>query len=369
MVEALKKINKKILIIAGIIILLPILLIIFLAIIQGCSNSKITPEKYENRMMGAAEKYFVDKGLPTKESELKSVDLSTLVKDGYIKSTEDLIGDSSCKGTVTVRRNGKLYGENSEGYLNYTADLICNNYETKTLKKSIMEDLVTQGNGLYELNGHYVFKGYNVDNYVTFFDKNYVILNVDQNGIAKLLKVEKEELDKVWDNKYNIENDSLSGINNYKESSISKALLDDYNSEKVISASAKKHLVANDVCVDSTKYLTENLKNYNCSNKVEKQVISLIDIDDYALASLDENCTGLYSKSCVNYNYLKDLRISTWTMNSLSDNSYEVYYLANGNLKKQVASEYKYYNIVIYVDVNEKVISGKGTVNEPYVIK
>lgn len=369
MVETLKKINKKILIIAGIIILLPILLIIFLAIIQGCSNSKTTPEKYENRMMEAAEKYFTDKGLPTNESELKSVELSTLVKNGYIKSTEDLINDNSCKGTVTVRRNGISYDENNKGYLNYTVDLVCNNYQTNTLKKNIMKDLVTQGNGLYELNGHYVFKGYDVNNNVKFFDKNYVILNVDENGIAKLLKLEKEELDRVWDNKYNIHNDSLSGINTYKDSSISKTLINDYNSEKVIKSSAKKHLVANDVCIDSAKYLDGNLKKYNCVNKIKKQVISLMDIDDYAMASLDKNCIGLYSKSCVNYNYLKGLRISTWTMNSLSDNSYEVYYLVNGSLKKQNASEYEYYNIVIYIDVNEEIVSGKGTVKDPYVIK
>jgi hypothetical protein len=369
MVDALKKIDKKILIILGIVILLPIFIIVFLAIIQGCGNSKITAEKYENKMVVAAEQYFTDKGLPTNESELKTVELSTLVKEGYIKSTEDLIGDSSCKGTVTVRKNGLLYDENKEGYLNYIVDLVCNNYQTNTLKKNILEDLVTQGNGLYEMNGYYVYKGNDVNNYVSFFDKDYVILNVDKNGIAKLLKIEKEELDVVWDNKYNIDNDSLSGINKYNESSIKRALNTVYNSEKVIKTSAKKHLVANDVCVDSTKYLNGELKKYSCTNKIENQVISLIDIDDYALASLDENCTGLYSRSCINYNYLKGLRISTWTMNSLSDNSYEVYYLSNGNLKKQVASDYNYYNIVIYLDINEKIVSGNGSLNKPYVIK
>jgi len=370
MVEALKKIDKKILIIVGAILVLPLLIIIFLAIIQGCSNSKIMPEKYEEKMISAAESYFKDKGgLPSIESETKSVKLSTLVKNDYIKSTEDLLGDDSCSGSVTVRRNGALYDQNEEGYLNYTVDLVCDKYETKTLKREILKDLVTQGNGVYELNGHYVYKGDEVNNYITFFDKNYIILNIDENGIAKLLKIEKENLDKVWDNKYNIENDSLSGINNYKESSIYKSLIDDYNSEKVISLDAKKHLVAKDVCIDSTSYTTGNIKNYNCSNKIEKQVISLIDIDDYALASLDVNCTSLYSKSCINYNYLKNIKLSTWTMNSLLDNSYEVYYLSNGNAKKQVASEYRYYNIVVYIDTNEIIASGDGSESDPYVIK
>ena len=50
MVEVLKKIDKKILIIICAILLLPIVLIIFLAIVQGCSNSNITHEKYEEKM-------------------------------------------------------------------------------------------------------------------------------------------------------------------------------------------------------------------------------------------------------------------------------------------------------------------------------
>lgn len=368
MVEALKKIDKKILIIVGIVLLSPVLLIIFLAIFRGCGNSKITPEKYENKMVEAAKNYFEEKGLPSNEAEIKSVKLSELVKGEYIKSTEDLMGDASCEGSVTVRRNGSSYDVHNEGYLNYIVNLSCDNYETETLKKNILEDLVTQGNGVYELNGHYVYKGDEVNNYIKFFDKNYIILNVDSNGIAKLLKVDSEVTDRIWDNKYNIENDTLNGINNYQESAIKKSLVDDYNSDKILSKSARQHMVANDVCIDSTLYSTGNLKNYSCSKKVEKQAISLIDIDDYALASLDSNCNSIYSKSCINYNYLKNFRITTWTMNALADNSYEVYYLTNGNLKKDVASEYRYYNLVIYIDANERV-SGMGTENDPYVIK
>ena len=40
MVNALKRMDKKFLIFAGLIICLPILLIVFLALIQGCGNRK-----------------------------------------------------------------------------------------------------------------------------------------------------------------------------------------------------------------------------------------------------------------------------------------------------------------------------------------
>lgn len=369
MVNALKKIDKKILIIAGIILFLPILIIIFLAIIQGCSNSSNTPEKYEEKMISAAEKYFDEKGLPEEEAEVKTVKLSTLVKNGYIKSTEKLLKDNSCKGSVSVRLNGSNIKETEEGFYNYTVELNCDNYKTKTLKNMVMDDLTTSGNGLYELNEHYVFKGDVVNNYITFFGDNYRILNMDSSGLVKLLKVDYELLDRVWDNKYNIEIDMLSGINNYSESAILKSLKDDYYNEKIFSDSSRKHLVAKDICIDSTLYSEGNLKNYNCTNKVEKQVLSLVDIDDYAMASLDANCNNLYAKSCVNYNYLNDIRIMSWTMNALTDNSYEVYFMSNGNPKRQNASEYNYYHLVIHIDGNEKILSGIGTEEDPYVIK
>ena len=86
MVNALKRMDKKFLIMAGAVICLPLILIIFLAIIQGCGNNKITHEKYEQKMISALEKYAEDSGkLPEKEGEILTVELSTLVKKEYIK--------------------------------------------------------------------------------------------------------------------------------------------------------------------------------------------------------------------------------------------------------------------------------------------
>lgn len=368
MVEALKKIDKKILIIVGIILLSPILLIIFLAIFRSCGNSKITYDKYEEKMITATENYIKGKE-PKEEGQMIMVELSDLVEGGYIKSTEKLLSDTTCKGSVTVRRNGASIEQTKGGYLNYTVNLECDNHKTNTLKSNVMNDLVTQGNGLYELNGRYVFKGDKVNNYIEFFGIPYRILNIDSNGYAKLFKVENQDLDRVWDNKYNINSDYLSGINVYSDSAIKEYLINDYISEKNFGEKSRKHLVATDVCIDSKGYNDGTLNKYNCSTKVEKQLISLIDIEDYALASLDVNCTGLYSKSCINYNYFKGISLLTWTMNSSKDNTYDVYYIQDGSIDSKTASKYVDYNLVIYIDINEKIVSGNGTEMEPYIIK
>ena len=369
MVEALKKVDKKILIIIGVIIALPILLIIFLAIIQGCSNSQITPEKYEEKMISAAENYFDEKGLPENEAEIKTVKLSTLVKKEYIKSSEELIGDDTCKGFVSVRKNGSTIEENEGGFLNYTVSLECKKYKTNTLKKNLMKDLTTEGSGLYQDNNYYVYKGDETNNYIKYFGTLYRIMNMDESGIVKLIKVDSESLDRYWDNKYNVEVSDLYGINIYADSALLKYMISDYNNPKIISNKAKKHIVSTAVCIDSRDINNISIGNYTCTNKLENQVVSLIDISDFAKASLDSNCNSIYSKSCGNYNYLKQLNLQTWTPIAISNNTYQVYYLTNGVIKFQEASKYQNYNLVIHIDGEEKIVSGKGTQAEPYVIE
>lgn len=369
MVEALKKIDKKILIIAGIILLLPILLIIFLAVIQGCSNSSVTPEKYEENMIEAAKVYFDKEGSPKKEGEVKTVKLNTLVKKEYIKSTEKLLKDSSCEGSVSVRRNGSAIAENEGGYLNYIVNLECKDYKTNTLKNKLMEDLTTTGSGLYQDNNYYVYKGDEVNNLVKFYGKLYRVLNIDNTGIVKLLKVESESLDRYWDNKYNVEVSDLYGINIYADSAILKSMINDYNNEKVISKEARKHIVSNTVCIDSKDINDDTIGSYDCGNKLENQVVSLINIYDYAKASLDPNCNSITSKACGNYNYLKSMNLKSWTPNAVANNTYQIYYLTNSIIKFQEASKYQNYNLVIYIDGNEKITSGKGTEEAPFVIE
>lgn len=370
MVEALKKMDRKFLIMTGFIMLLPIFLIIFLAIIQGCGNRKITYEKYESNMISATEKYLNSKKeIPVNEGEYSKVDLKTLVEKGYIKSSGDSLGDETCDGNVTVRRTGSNIESTKGGYLNYTVELKCKDYKTNSLQNLLMNNLTTSGSGLYEQNGKYIFKGEEPKNYLTFYGQNYRILNIDSNGIVKLLKTESQYQERAWDSKYNIETDISSGKNIYSDSNILKKLINDYENEKIISKEAKKHIVPYDICIDS-KNINDSkfLNGDNCSNIIKNQVISLMNINDFYNASIDDNCINFNSKSCRNYNYFYQMNLNTWTLNSVSDNTYQVYYIKNAYLNYQDANTYNEYNIVIYIDSKEIVKSGDGTEKSPYII-
>ena len=78
MIEALRRLDRKFLIFIGCLILIPVLLIVFLIMAQGCSNKKIDYSKYEFQMKTAAKKYLnkVD-NMPSEKGDYVIVELDT----------------------------------------------------------------------------------------------------------------------------------------------------------------------------------------------------------------------------------------------------------------------------------------------------
>lgn len=370
MFEALKKLDKKFLIIIGIIIFAPIILILILLILRGCSNIKVDHSGYEQKMVSAAQKYVSNKDIELKEGKSVSIDLKDLVDLEYIKSTEKLLDDSSCSGSVIVRKNGSLIEENDGGYINYIPNLKCSKYKSQTLKDLIMEDLTSSKSGLYLQGDSYVFKGDEVNNYITFYDKSYRIISMDKSGLIKLMRVDESIIDRYWDIKYNSDTKDASGKNIYADSEILKNLIAYYKDSKKISKEAKQHIVSNNVCIGARDAQNISISmESECSEILENQVVSLMNVIDYSNASLDPECDSIVSKSCRNYNYMKGLFFDSWTLTPVLNSTYEVYYIYNGVVKHQVASKYNAYNIIIYIDGNEITLEGNGSEDNPYIIK
>ena len=368
MVDAFKKLDKKFLIIAGCLIFIPIVLIIFLAIIQGCSNKKMTYESYEKKMISAAERYLKN-DVPTDEGEMLTIPLRTLIDKGYIKSSEKAVKDT-CTGNVNVRRNGSSIDTNNGGFLNYTVSLNCNNYNTVHLFDKIISEVVESESGLYKVGEEYIFKGNKVNNYLDFFGQLYRIMSIDKDGIIKLIKNESEPVSRIWDNKFNTEVNATYGKTIYKDSAILSYLITDYQNAKKINKKAKSHIVAYDVCIGKRNSKDYSIsKDLDCSERLESQVISLMNVSDFAMASADPECDSTNSRACRNYNYLSSIAMSTWTLNSVSDNTYDVLFMSDGLQRSQQANLYNQYSIVIYIDGNELFTEGNGTSNKPYIVK
>lgn len=366
----LKKLDKKFLILAGFLVLFPIITLILLMLLQSCENKTGSYEKYEEKMTDAAKVYFKkNKLLPKNEGDIFTVKLSTLVNNGYIKSSEKYLNDSSCTGTITVRRNGVLE-QNEGGFLNYISSLKCKNYKTNTLGNLIMKDLTTKDSGLYKVGNEYIYKGNQLNNYITFYGTDYRIMGLTSNGLIKLIKSEPEITSRLWDNKYNIEVKHSYGKNIYSDSLILQYLMEDYKNNKKNSKKAKPHIVANNICIGKRKKDDVSIsKELDCQNVLQNQLLSILSVSDYAMASLDPDCNSVVSKSCNNYNYLHHVASSTWTSNAVLDNTYEVFYVSDGIIYSQEANKYNEYNTIIYLDANEKVNLGTGSLEKPYILK
>jgi hypothetical protein len=371
MLNALKKMDKKFLILVCIIFGLPVFIIVFIAIIQGCSSSKISYEEYEQKMKTVAEGYLTEAELKKmSEGETIKIELEDLVESNKIKSPKQLLNDSSCDGNVVVRKNGSTIKQNQGGFYNYIVSLECDNYKTKTIKDALMKNVVSSDAGLYSIGENYIFKGKDVDNYISFYGTEYRIMSIDKNGILKLIKSESETINKYWDIKYNTETSNNSGKNIYRDSDILQEIIKIYLDVKNFKKSAKTRIIAQDLCVDprDVNDLSKDTKK-ECNGLVENQVISLIGVEDFSNASLDPECYDIKSKSCRNYNYLNKLHLNTWTYTAVLNNTYEVYYLSNGVINVEEASKCLPLNIVIYIDGNENYKSGDGSQTNPFVIE
>lgn len=355
----LKKVDSKFIRIAVLLICLPILFIIILFIIKGCSGKKTSYALYEDKMVESTKKYLTNKSLLPKNSGGKVVvNLSDLVKYKYIKSANDSVKDNNCDGSVTVFNNGGQYL--------YIPNLKCDKYKTAYLIDKLKEQIVTKESGLYQVSDGYVYKGAKVNNYVSFFDKEYRIVSIDNNGILKLVKSNSEK-DKVkWDFKFNVDVDRAYGKNDYSDSNILDVLSNVYAQ---VSDKQKAHLVAYDVCYGNRSLQYLNIDKVNeCSLKLENQYVSLLNTYDFAMASYDKDCTTIGGGACRNYNYLFDTLNSTWLMNGDADTSFKVYYYSAGNIISTRANNNIKYNIVIYINGLELVKKGDGSKKDPFVI-
>ena len=324
-------------------------------------------QKLEEKLVSAAEDYIKDdeKRIPDPGTSIE-ISADTLVSEGYLKELTEYI-DDTCSGKVTVMNNG--------GLSLYLPEVTCTEYKSVTLADQIMtdslrteEDALAYKGGLYEMNGEYVFRGKDVNNYVSFGGTTWRILKIDQNGNLRLVKNETEKKTTRWDTKFNAETQRSYGINNYVTSDLYETLNNSYSSFK---EENKRHLIPHDVCIGKRKETDRNVDlSIDCGeNVLSNQYLSTVNLSDFVLASLDENCKSIDSGSCSNFNYWMENIDTVWTTNASADNTYEVYTFGNAMSQIARANGKNSYYWVVYVSGRELYSSGTGTAKDPYVIE
>ncbi len=342
-----------------------VIIFILLIIIGSCSNnSGGSYEAIENKMVSAAKEYYANRKdrLPKEENGTVKVTIGTLVEAELINEVVDPSDKSNtCSGYVEVTKVGEEYS--------YLPFLTCKgNYEPKYLKdivKDVKQD--EYGNGVYTIGNELVYRGDDVDNYVSFNNQLWRIVKVDNEGDIKLVLAENTKESYIWDSAYNSEKGSNVGItSDFLHTNMRKVLNIYY--ENNFDNDSKAKIVTKKLCMGGYLEGDSFSVEKECSIVKEDEKVVLLNATDYQNASLGTNCLKLNSPECSNYNYLAASEINTWIINTYSENSYEVYYL-NGSIEKVRANNARKINPVIYLTSKVVVNTGEGTIESPFIIK
>lgn len=344
-----------------------VIILVLVILIASCANKNTGSnyEKIEEKMKLAAKNYYdarKDK-LPKEDGGVVKVNIGTLVDAELLDEVKDPKDKNSiCTGYVEVTKVGDDYS--------YSPFLNCKgNYEPKYLTDVIKSvEIDEYGNGVYNLNGEYVYRGKDVNNYLKFDNKIWRIIKIDKDGDIKIVSAEPTEDSYPYDTAYNSESEDNSGITtDYLKTDIRKTLNDYYKSN--LSKDAKSKIIKKELCIGGYLLTDEFSYEKECSKKTTtKEYISLLNVSDYQNASLSTECKTLENRECSNYNYLADYKFSSFFINPSSENSYSILYLSDRIYNSYANIELRV-NPVVYLTDKSIKKSGNGTEATPFLIK
>lgn len=340
------------------------IIVILVIIANGGKSKSFEYSDIESRMVKGAKSYFAkhEEMLPVMDDSSVSVSTDTLISESFLKPFSEMVDeDVSCEGYVNVFKSNDEYV--------YFPYLNCSDYESMKLSNKIIDDsYVTSGDGLYQTNDGYVFRGEFPNNYVNFSDKSWRIIGINSDGSIRLIYNDKKIEKNVWDDRYNSDKEGYVGINDFSVSRILMYLKEIYDNNTYVNKNNKDLLVKHDWCIGKISESDASISSLNlCSDVYSDLYIGVVKVDDVLIPSLDSNCTNLYDFECTNYNYFFNINTG-WTLNSSSDKSYSVFSSSNGSISFKNASATSYIRPVINVNGNILYKSGNGTSDDPYKI-
>lgn len=364
------ELKKKLVVFGGLIIGGLVILFLVVFLVSLFSKKQYSYDDIEKVMQTAAVQYFKNNKdkLPANENQMVEIDVATLVSNEYMKEMIKYTGeDLTCTGKVSVQTNG-------DEYL-YTPHLDCGDqYVTQPFYQVITEKTVTQGYGLYEANGSYVFRGEDVDNFIQLDQSLWRIVKVTSDHKIVLTLSDRINESKPWDNRYNQNAKYNAGINEYSASRIKKSLQEYYNSadeyKAILTDNDRSRLTKFDLCVAKRDVNNGSKDNsVECTQTLADQKIGLLTVSDYINASLDAACVTSTSFSCQNYNYLVT-DFEWWLSTAVNGTTAQVFGVdSSGIVQASTASSYMQLRPVVVLSESVLYKSGKGTLNKPYKIK
>ena len=208
----------------------------------------------------------------------------------------------------------------------------------KTFGDSIVKDsnIVMSGDGLYKVSGNYIYKGEKANNYLKYSNLMWRIVEIYEDGTVSA----------VLDDNLNVMS------YDQKITSYIKSDLNGYLNNVFIKHLNTKYLTNSTICLNEVS----DLASYKC-DKTDKEnyKVKLIDVGEYLNSMVEEKT----------YISNEDVDNSIWT----SSYSSKGFWTIEGiNLNQCNADEAFYIKPVVTFKSSVKLLSGKGTIEEPFAI-
>ena len=177
--------------------------------------------------------------------------------------------------------------------------------------------------------------------------------------------------DEVWDDRYNIQKEGNTGINDFTVSRIKDGLEKIYFNEDIFNESDKEKIVFKKLCIGKrSEEEFNNTGSVECSTSTtEEEPIGLIQVNEFMLASLDKNCVYSYDGQCENYNYLSALQKGTWSITADADSTSKAYKFYGYGFSLSNCSNSTGLRMVINLSSQINYVGGTGTVDDPYIVE
>ena len=253
-------------------------------------------------------------------------------------------------------------------------------YVESTLTDSILdqEEIVTSGDGLYEdeyEDNQYIYKGKNVNNYITFNDEKagWRIISINSDGTIKIMK--DESIGGIaWD-----QSGGNYGSNNWNRPADLNTYLNNtyYNG---LSEKAQNQIVTAIYNVGSVKADNDNMNEQikNEKSTTSKIKVALPAASEYIKASSNLNCRTFYTFNDYNINDICSnsdwmyINTAWWLLSPVYGSSSDVFAVVNyGNLSHDGGADSKVTEVrpVVTLSSNIKITGGDGSQSNPYTIE
>lgn len=225
-----------------------------------------------------------------------------------------------------------FYGYRMFYYKNKLAPKTSDGRKIVLLSNKLKENTVTTGDGLYDDNSIYVYKGKEVNNYIKLSNMLFRIVKINKDNTIEI--VLDQEINKLMYDQEKLD---------YKKSDLNKYLNDIFYNN-----------IKNDSLIKST-YCTDKITDANkiTCNEIETDYVKLLSISDY-----------LNSKNN-NESYLNNNQ-KTWLINNNEEN---IWIVNNGELSLSKSSELQKVKPVLTLDNLTEFNEGNGSLENPYTIK